>query len=230
MGTAQEPPPDLVSRIAAREAATEAERSRYLYRQFVRIRDFDRKGQASGEYTETREVVFMPSGAREEKLSGPPRNNLKSLILTEEDYSDIRSIQPMLLTPENLRRYETRFRGEETVDGVDCWVVEVKPRQVFQGYRMFQGMLWAEKGDLAVVRVEGTAVPPVYAGGRENLFPRFTTVRKKVDGKYWFPALTWADDVLPFKSGPQRMKLEIRYEDYKRFGAEMKITFEPEKE
>ena len=28
----------------------------------------------------------------------------------------------------------------------------------------------------------------------ENLFPRFTTIRKPVDGKHWFPVYTYADD------------------------------------
>jgi hypothetical protein len=58
----------------------------------------------------------------------------------------------------------------------------------------------------------------------ENLFPRFTTVRKPVDGKNWFPVYTLADDTLEFRTGPQRERLRIEYSDYHRFGAESTFT------
>lgn len=218
---AGEPPPDLARRVAEREAETEAERLRYLYRQRVRVSEAANLGL----YEEWREVIFLPSGQREERLLGPPVNRLKRLIMTPEDFEDIRQIQPMLLTPETLNLYQVRFRGEEQVDGVDCWVLEVQPRQIFAGQRYFEGLLFVEQDQLAVIRIDGKAVPPIYKGGKENLFPRFVTMRKKVDGRHWFPDLTWADDTLPFKSGPLRMRLEIRYEDYRRFGADSSITF-----
>jgi hypothetical protein len=33
--------------------------------------------------------------------------------------------------------------------------------------------------------------------------------------------------VLPFRSGPQRIRLRIGYGDYRRFGAESRVRFEP---
>ena len=35
----------------------------------------------------------------------------------------------------------------------------------------------------------------------------------------------YPNDTLHFKSGDQRIRQTIRYEDYKQFGAETKITF-----
>ena len=94
--------------------------------------------------------------------------------------------------------------------------------------RLFDGMVWAEKAGLNIVRSEGQAVPSVYShvDGKdsENLFPRFVTTRSLVDG-LWFPTLTYADDVLPFRAGPLRLKMTIRYKDYKRFRADSTITF-----
>lgn len=220
-----EPPLDLAKRVAQQEAETEAERNRYLYRQKLRVSEAETRGR----YEETREILFLPDGRREDRMVGRPTSALQRLILTEEDFEDIRNIQPMLLTPETLPLYQTRFRGEEKLEEADCWVLEVKPRQVFQGQRYFEGLLYIDKSGLAVVRIEGQAVPPIYRNGKENLFPRFVTLRQKVDGKHWFPRLTWADDTLPFKSGGLRMKLEIRYEDYRRFGAESSITYEEPK-
>ena len=48
------------------------------------------------------------------------------LVLTPEDFADIREIQPVVLTEDRLWNYETTFRGDETVDGVDCWVLQVR--------------------------------------------------------------------------------------------------------
>ena len=225
---AQEPPTDLVRHVAEREAKNSEERSHYAYRQEVVLEDFPGRG-ASGRYRETRDVIFSPEGERTERPAGEAQSNLARLVLTPEDFEDIRNIQPLLLTPELLPRYEVRFRGEETMDGHECWVLQVRPRQILQGMRLFEGMLWAEKSGLNIVRSEGQAVPPVYshAGGKdnENLFPHFVTTRAQFDG-FWFPTLTFADDTLPFRAGPLRVKMTIRYKDYKRFGAESKITFE----
>ncbi len=73
--------------------------------------------QPSGLYREIRDVIFSPEGERTERAVGEPRSNLARLILTPEDFEDIRNIPPLLLTPELLPRYEVRFRGEETMDG-----------------------------------------------------------------------------------------------------------------
>lgn len=223
-GRAEEPPADLVKRVAENERENEAARLNYIYRQTVVVEEVEPRG---GRFRETREVIFSPVGERTESAAAKPFNSLKRLILTPEDFEDIRHIQPLMLTPEMLPRYRVRFRGEESVDGVECWALEITPRQVFAGFRMFEGMAWVDKRDLMVVRIHGQAVPPVRTSKSENLFPRFTTIRRKVDGRHWFPELTYADDVLGFRTGALRMRLEIRYADYRRFGAESKITFDP---
>jgi hypothetical protein len=222
--SAADPPADLMRKAAEREAANEAARSRYLYRQEVMLEEINPRG---GFYREIREVIFSPEGERTEKLVRPPEDRLQRLRMTKEDFDDMRNIQPMLLTPEMLPLYDIRARGDELLDKHDCWVLQVKPKQILDGMRLFEGLLWVEKQSLAVVRIEGQAVPPIYRRGEENLFPRFVTLRESVDGEHWFPSLTAADDTLPFKSGPLRIKLTIRYTGYKRFGAESKITFEP---
>jgi hypothetical protein len=121
--------------------------------------------------------------------------------------------------------YEIKFRGEEKIDDVDCFVLQVRPRQILSGQRLFDGMLWIKQDDLAIIRSEGQAVPQVRSMKQENLFPRFTTVRRPIDGKHWFPVFTYADDTLAFRTGPQRIRLKIRYSEYKRFGSESSIEF-----
>jgi hypothetical protein len=159
-------------------------------------------------------------------MIGRPEMRLKYLQLTEEDFHDIREIQPIVLTEERLWVYETKFRGDEKMDGVDCWVLQVRPRQILAGQRLFDGLLWVDKQDYNIVRLEGQAVPQIRTTKSENLFPRFTTIRRAVDGRHWFPVFTFADDTLGFRTGPQRIGLKIRYSDYRRFGAESTVTFD----
>ena len=184
------------------------------------IDELDDHGMARGQYRETRDVIFSPRHDRTEQMVGSASNALKNLILTEQDFEDIRNIQPLVLTEDRLWNYETKFRGDETLDEVDCWVLQVRPRQILQGQRFFDGMIWVDKKDYNIVRMEGQAVPQIRTTKTENLFPRFTTIRKPLDGKHWFPVYTYADDTLQFRTGPQRIRLRIAYSNYKRFGAE----------
>jgi len=219
-------PPNLARRAAERESQAMEARGNYTYRQTVLIQEMPGKGSRGGEYREVREVIFSPSGERSERMVGKPLLNLGRLRLTEEDFRDVREVQPFLFTKDLLWLYESKFRGEEVVNGVDCWLLEVKPRQVHQGMRLFQGMLWVDKKDFSTVRTDGVAVPQILRKNEENLFPHFVTERTKIDG-HWFPVLTGAEETLPFSAGPINMRMRIEYSEYKRFGASSTVTFDP---
>jgi hypothetical protein len=221
---AQDPPANLAKLVAHRESESEAERNEYVYRQTVTIEELDDHGGARGNYREIRDIIFSPKHERTEEAIGKPQNNLKYLVMTDEDFRDIRDIQPLVLTEDRLWNYETKFRGEETMDDVDCWVLQVRPRQILDGQRFFDGMIWVDKKEYNIVHMEGQAVPQIRTTKTENLFPRFTTMRKPIDGKHWFPVYTYADDTLHFRTGPQRERLRIAYSNYKRFGVESTFT------
>jgi hypothetical protein len=188
--------------------------------------ELDAHGAQTGEYREVRDIVLSPEHQRTEQMVGKPSMNLKRLIMTDEDFRDMRDIQPFVMTEDQLWNYETKFRGDEKVDDVDCWVLQVRPRQILAGQRLFDGLLWVDKKDYSIVRLEGQAVPQIRGMKSENLFPRFTTLRQLVDGQHRFPIFTYADDVLPFRTGSQRVRMSIRYSNYKRFGAESVIKFD----
>ena len=222
---AKDPPPDLAKRVAHRESETAEERRQYAYTQSVRLQEIDGHGTQTGEYREVREVIFSPTGDRTERFSGQPVSRLKNLVMTPEDFADIRNIQPFVMTEDQFRIYEVQYKGEEPIDGRDCWVLSVRPRQILSGQRLFDGLLWIGQDDFSVIRSEGKAVPEVITSKQENLFPHFTTIRRQVNG-FWFPAVTSADDTLYFRSAPIREKLVIRYDDYRKFGSDTTVTFE----
>lgn len=212
--------------MAARATATRLERANYTYRQTVLIEELSPSGARAGEYREAREVVFSPQAERSERVVGKPLETLKRLRLTEEDFRDIREVQPFLFDQDQLWAYETKVKGEENVDGIACYVLQVRPRQILAGQRLFDGILWVSRQDYSIVRTNGKAVPETRSKTQqENLFPRFTTIWTPAGNGYWFPAHTYADDTLDFRNGPQRIRLTIRYQDYKRFGADTRIEF-----
>jgi hypothetical protein len=225
LAPAEDPPPNLTRLIAARETETELAQSNFTYRQTVTLDELNAHGLAEGTYREIRDIIFSPSRERTEEMVGQPYLSLTHLKLTGEDFRDMRDIQPFLLTKDQAFLYETKFRGEENMDGVDCFVVQIEPRQILDGQRLFDGMLWVSKKDYSVVRSEGQAVPEIHTLKTENLFPHFTTLRQKVDGDFWFPVTTYGDDTLYFRGGAQRVRLQIRYTEYHRFGVDSKITY-----
>lgn len=222
----EDPPPDLMRRVIARETKTQQTEANYTYRQTVTVEEYDPRGIKGGEYREVRDIIFSPTHERTGQFASPPTNSLTRLKLTDEDFRDLRDVQPFAFTKDQAALYERKFRGDETIDGIDCWVIEIKPRQILQGQRLFEGLLWAAKSDFSIIQSQGQAVPQILTTRTENLFPRFTTKRQRVDGDFWFPATTIGDDTLPFRSGPQRIRLTIRYSQYRKFGAESTITYQ----
>ena len=89
-------PSDIARRVAEQETAAQEARRHYTYRQSVLVEEMGKTGARVGEYREIRDVIFLPSGERSEKLARPPVDTLKRLRLTEEDFRDIREVQPFL--------------------------------------------------------------------------------------------------------------------------------------
>ena len=223
---AQEPPKGLLRELAASGSLFEKERGHYTYRQVFFFQELGARGMPEGSYREVREIIFSPEGRREEQMVGWPADHLKQIRLTEEDFRDIRDMQPFVLTGDTLRQYEFKFKGSETLDGEDCFVFRMQPRQILEGQRLLDGLIWVSSKHRQLVKAAGQPVPQIYRDKEENLFPEFATIYRPIDGKFWFPVRTVASDTLPFRSGPRQVKYVIEYENYKRFSAESSINFD----
>ncbi|MBI1354930.1 MAG: hypothetical protein GC160_11335 [Acidobacteria bacterium] len=226
-GQSAAPPNTLLKTIAANGSLFERELGRYTYRQTFHFFELDQRGGPRGDYLEVRDVTFDPAGERTEAFVKGPIDRLRNMRLTEEDFRDIRDMQPFVLTEDTLWLYDTRYEGEEPVQGRNCYVYRVSPRQLLEGQRLLDGRIWVDPEVLQVVQAAGQPQPQHYHTKDANLFPRFMTVYEPIDGKFWFPVRTEAQDTLAFPSGLQRVRYEIDYADYKRFSADTSITFEP---
>ena len=224
--TAQQPHKGLVRKLAVQGSLFEKEHQNYAYRRSFQFFEMDPRGKRVGSYREVRDVLFTPDGRRIEEFVGHPDSRLKRIRLTDEDFRDLREVQPFVLTNETLWRYKLTYKGPETVDGEDCYVYRLKPRQVFENDRLLDGLIWVSRQHEQILRVAGRPVPQIHGTTKENLFPQFTTLYQAVDGRFWFPVKTVASDILPFAAGTQRVHYVILYEDYRRFTTESTITFE----
>src|SRR6266571_4072427 len=99
-----------------------------------------------------------------------------------------------VLTSDEVSQYDTLYVGQQQEDELQCYVFDIAPKKIEPKRRYFQGRIWVDNQDLQIVKTLGKAVPETRKKNNENLFPKFTTWREQVDGKYWFPAYTMADD------------------------------------
>jgi hypothetical protein len=215
---------DIITKFAAKEAAFSKAREDYTYRQTARIQELSDSGNIQGRWETVSDIIFTADGKRTEKVVRSPVPTLQNITLTPEDLQDMQDVQPFVLTTEQLPKYRIRFLGHQQVDEIGCYVFAVKPKKYEPGQRYFSGEVWVDDRDLQIVKSYGRGVGTTSRKG-DNQFPKFETYREQVDGKYWFPTYTVANDTLHFQSGDQRIRQTIRYEDYKQFKSNTTITF-----
>jgi len=216
---------DIIQKFAAHEADFAKARENYIYKQTVRIQELDDSGNTTGKWEITSDIIFASDGKRSEHVTRSPVSSLSKLILTPEDMEDLKSVQPFVLTTDQLPKYLIRYLGRQKVDEIGCYVFAVKPVKYEGKQRYFQGEVWVDDRDLQIVKSYGRGVGSANKGGNGQQFPKFETYREQIDGKFWFPTYTIANDTLHFKDMDVRMKQTVKYEDYKRFKADTTITF-----
>jgi hypothetical protein len=215
-------PQEIIRRFAAKEAEFAKARENYTYRQTVNITELDAGGNPQGKYELIEDIVFSAEGKRTEKVVRAPMATLQHILLTPEDEQDLRHVQPFVLTTDQIPNYDIQYLGRQKVDEIGTFAFSVKPKKMEKGKRYFEGQIWVDDRDLQIVKTYGKGVGIVKKG---NEFPRFETYREQIDGKYWFPTYTHADDTLHFPEYDQRISMTVKYRDYKQFKSQTNITF-----
>jgi len=223
-------PEEIIKRFADKETEFKQARDQYTFRQSVTAEVLDGH-TVIGKYEEVFDVVFDDEGKRIENVVYAPESTLDSspggVSLTAEDLDDFRHRLPFVLTSVEIPEYNILYVGQQQEDELHCYVFDIAPKEIVGKKRYFQGRIWVDDKDFQIVKTFGKTVPDIRKKkGQENLFPKFTTWREQIDNKYWFPTYTKADDVLHFSTNDVHIVEKVKYEDYKRFGSNVKITFE----
>jgi hypothetical protein len=220
---------EIIHNFAAKEKQFKIAREQYAYRQSLTVQTLD-GDSVNGEFREVEDILFDDKGNRIEHVVFAPQSTLVGILMTKEDFEDIRRRMPFVLTSDEISEYQILYVGKQKEDELGTYVFDVAPKQIEKNKRYFQGRIWVDDHDFQIVKTYGKNVPDLgvgkHKGGQENLFPNFTTWRQQVDNKYWFPVYTKVDDELHFSTGDIHIKQIVKYSDYKRFGSNVKITYE----
>jgi len=219
-------PDEIIQRFASKEKEFKAARDNYTYRQEVKVQTIE-GDQVDGEYQQVFDVSFDDKGHKVKNVVFAPQSSLQRIMMTEEDVDDIENRLPFVLTSDEIPEYNILYVGTQQEDELHCYVFDIAPKQMEGKKRYFQGRIWVDDHDFQIVKTYGKTVPDIRKKkGQENLFPKFTTWREQIDGRYWFPVYTKAEDDLHFNSGDVRIREIVKYENYKKFGSNVKITYD----
>src|ERR1700691_3221738 len=224
-------PDEIIARFAAKEKEFKEARDQYTYRQDITVKTLDGT-TTTGEYHEVFDVLFDDKGRRIENVVFAPQSSLDKggLSLDEGDVQDFRNRLPFVLTSDEISEYNILYVGQQSEDELHCFVFDVAPKQIVGKKRYFQGRIWVDDNDFQIVKTYGQAVPETRdtkkkGNKEEHLYPKFTTWRQQIDGKYWLPTYTRADDTLHFNLDDIHIREIVKYEDYNRFGSKSRILY-----
>src|SRR5678815_5527136 len=145
--------------------------------------------------------------------------------VTQEDLEDLGGIQPFALEPSKIPQYDFKYVGRDKIDELNLYVFDVSPKVIpdpkKSKERFFTGRVWVDDQDLQIVKTRGKGVPET----KQNKFPIVETYREQIDGRYWFPTYSYADDELIFDSGDTlHLRMKVRYSDFTLARATLKVT------
>src|SRR5213080_352662 len=206
---------EIIRRFADKEKEFKEARDQYTFRQTVKVQTFD--------------VLFDDKAKRLENVVYAPQSTLENggISMSPEDVDDIRHRLPFVLTSDEIPEYSILYVGQKQEDELHCYVFDIAPKEIVGKKRYFQGRIWVDDHDFQIVKTFGKTVPDIRKKkGQENLFPKFTTWREQIDGKYWFPTYTKADDTLHFSGGDVQIREIVKYSNYQRFRSKVKVTYE----
>src|SRR6266853_5389826 len=203
----------IIGSFTTKEAEFRRALNSYSFKRDAVIQSIGMGGQIVGEYHRVSNFTFDDQGNRYEKISYFPMPSMGEI--TQEDIDDLGGIEPFALEPSKIPRYNFSYVGKEKIDELNLYVFDVAPKITPDPKktkeRFFQGRIWVDDRDLQIVKVRGKGIPE----DKNNKYPTFETYREQIDGRYWFPTYSYADDELTFGNGNVvRVRLLVKYTDF----------------
>jgi hypothetical protein len=221
----------IVKKFTENEGDFRAALTSYVFNRYATVHIFGLGGQISNTYRRDSFMTFNQDGARFEKILYAPIATTPPGFVSPEDLEDLGGVTPFALEPHAVSQYNFTYVGKERIDELNLYVFDVTPKVIpdpkKSKQRLFTGRIWVDVDDLMIVKSKGKAVPET----KQNKFPVVETTREQVDGKYWFPSDARSDDELVFDDGQViKIRLRVRYADYKVGRTEVRILDEDEPE
>ena len=213
-------PQQIVERFTAKEKQFKEARKQCAYRQSVKFESLQGT-TVTGEYSQVADVSLDASGKKVKNIVLAP---VSSLTLSPEDSADIESRLYFTLSTDELPEYNVEYRGQQQEDDLHCYVFDVAPKKIEKDKRYFEGRIWVDDHDFQIVKMSGKSAPDILPKKKKqqpNLFPKFTTYRQIMDGRYWYPTYSLTDDTLHFPAADVRIRGTVKATEFRCAGAEM---------
>jgi hypothetical protein len=212
----------IIKTFTGKETQFRRALNEYSFKRDAVLQSIGMGGQVTGEYHRVSLFTFDDAGTRYEKISYFPMSSLPSV--TTEDLEDLGGIQPFALEPAKIPQYDFKYVGKDKIDELSLYVFDVTPKVIpdpkKSKERFFTGRIWVDDQDLQIVKTKGKGVPET----KNNKFPIVETYREQIDGRYWFPTYSYADEELIFEKGePLHIRMKVRYSDFELARAKVKI-------
>jgi TonB family protein len=212
----------IIREFTAKETEFRKALNSYAFKRDAVIQVIGMGGQIAGEYHRVSHFTFDDSGNRYEKIVFFPMPTYGGI--TAEDIEDLSGVNPFALEAHKINQYNFNYVGKERVDELDLYIFDVTPRVMPDPktkQRLFQGRIWVDDRDLQIVKSRGKGVPET----KNNKFPNVETYREQIDGRYWFPTYSYADEELVFGNGQvMHIRLRVKYTDFVKGHVDVRIT------
>jgi TonB family protein len=204
---------DIIRKVTAKETQFRRALYSYAFKRDALVQEIGMGGKVIGEYHRVSEFTFDDSGNRYEKIAFFPMPTFGGM--TPEDLEDLGGVNPYALEAAKLNQYNFKYVGKERIDELDLFVFDVAPKITPDAKktkeRFFLGRIWVDDRDFQIVKTKGKGIPETKA----NKFPIVETYREQIDGKFWFPTYSYADDDFVFDNGTDlRIRMRVKYTDY----------------
>ena len=219
----------IVRAMTAKETEFRKALSQYSFKRDAVLQTIGLGGQISGEYRRVSRFVFDDSGKRFEKILFFPLSTISDITISAEDLDDLGGIQVFALEAEKAHLYNFNYVGKERIDELDLHIFDVAPKVMPDPKktkeRFFQGRIWVDTQDYQIVKARGKGVPE----GKDSRYPTFETYREQIDGRFWFPTYTYADDDLIFRSGQVvHLRMRVKFTEFEKLTGKVRIIDEGE--
>lgn len=212
----------IIKTLSAKETQFRKALNLYSFKRDALIQTIGMGGQVTGEYHRVSLFTFDDQGNRYERINYFPMPSFGGV--TQEDLEDLGGINPFALEPAMLDRYNIKYVGKEKIDELNLYVFDVSPKVMPDPKklkeRLFLGRIWVDDQELQIVKTKGKGVPET----KTNKFPNVETYREQIEGRFWFPTYSYADEELIFDNGePLHIRMKVRYTDFNLARADVKI-------
>jgi hypothetical protein len=211
------PPPlpveEIIHRCTVNEDVMKKAYDTYDFTQSIRL---DELSDPGGKFSVTGEVYTKADGQRYMRVTKPAESTLKLMHFSLEDVRVIAAMPEFPLTAAEIENYNFKYAGQEKLDQLNTYIFQVKPKTLSRKKRYFEGVIWIDDHDFAIVKSYGKFVSELEGNGTALPFTMFETYRENFQGKYWLPTYTRSDDYLKSEGNEDMpLRLVVRSTDFK---------------